>query len=176
MARIKPMITNKHGLKFTPSEAKNLLNRLEKYNARVERNYNKWIRAGMDPERAKMVAGEKVQVSLDIFRNKGGIKAQIGAMTRRATTARALEKKGEMITGIRILLRDRIGLTTEQLDTIEDALLSMTMVEYQNWWENNKDMIELIFDESENVGAYIISQDYINYVISNLSSSLGVTI
>lgn len=176
MARIKPMITNVHGLKFTQSEAKNLLNRLERYNKRVQSNYNKWVRAGMDPERARQVAGETVQVSLDIFESKGGIKAQIGSMTRKATTAYALQKKEQMVTGIRVLLRDRLGLTVAQLDAIEDALNSMTMVEYQNWWQNNNQLIEMIFDESENVGAYIISQDYIDYVLSNISASLGVTI
>ena len=176
MARIKPMITNVHGLKFTQSEAKNLLNRLERYNKRVQSNYNKWVRAGMDPGRARQVAGETVQVRLDIFESKGGIKAEIRSMTRKATTAYALQKKEQMVTGIRVLLRDRLGLTVAQLDAIEDTLNSMTMVEYQNWWQNNNQLIEMIFDESENVGAYIISQDYIDYVLSNISASLGVTI
>lgn len=176
MARVAPVITNVHGVKFTQSEAKTFLNRLKSYNNRVERNYRRWIKAGMTPEQARSVAGETVSLSLDIFTSKSGIKAQLGAMTRKATTAYTVNRKENMISNIRIILRDRLGLTYDELDTIQDALNGLTLTQYMRWWEENKDLVELIFDESENVGTFMVTEAYVNGVKTRFNASLGISI
>lgn len=181
MARVKNnfIYKNKHGVEFTLKEAQRVLKTLKTYNAKVEKNYNKYLRMGLSEETARSLSGDTVGIGLDAFRSKSSIKNTVDALMRRTTTKYQVDARFKLTETITRILWERLGLTPSQLNNLTEALNRMSMVEYYKWWEANKDLVEQILITSDRLGLSAegyFNEDYADYIIKKLAASLRITL
>jgi len=85
---------------------------------------------------------------------------------------RVSEDTERVITNMMQVFADRYGLTKDQLEALEDALRSMTVVEFAKWYENNEDLVDDIFDTSPVSGDQIVSQDELDRLYERIKEAL----
>lgn len=168
------VITNVHGVRFTPSEAKNYLNLIKRANKAVDKLRRNLIRRGVLPHLAEQMAGSKFSETLNIIKNKGGATNVLQSMIKGATMRRVVEQKDRLIDNILGIIEDRYGLNPRDMERIEEALRSLTVAQFAAWYESNSDLFDIIFDTSPVHGARLVSQDEMDYIVERLKQSLGV--
>lgn len=167
-------IVNVHGVVFTQEEAKNYLNLIKKANKAVDKLRRNLIRRGVLPHLAEQMAGSKFSETLNIIKNKGGATNALRNMIKQATMRRVVEQKERLINNVLGIIEDRYGLNPRDMERIDEALRSLTVAQFANWFEANGDLVDIIFDTSPVHGARLVSQDEMDYIAERLKQSLGV--
>lgn len=168
------VITNVHGVRFTPGEAKSYLNLIKKANKAVDKLRRNLIRRGVAPHLAEGMAGNMFSETLNIIKNKGGATNALRNMIKQATMRRVVEQKERLINNVLGIIEDRYGLNPRDMERIDEALRSLTVAQFANWFEANGDLVDIIFDTSPVHGARLVSQDEMDYIAERLKQSLGV--
>lgn len=171
-AKTERVITNFHGLRFTEKEAKRYISKIEQINKRIDKVYKKLIKGGVSEKLARSMAGDPIPVSIHQIANKEGSWQSLLKSLSRATMRRVSEDTERVITNMMQVFADRYGLTKHQLEALEDALRSMTVVEFAKWYENNEDLVDDIFDTSPVSGDQIVSQDELDRLYERIKEAL----
>lgn len=174
MARREKIIVNKYGVKFTPLEVKSIVNKIKAINRKIDKRYRWFVAGGVSEKRARELAGNLLKEDINAFTTKQSVGWTLKGM-RTGYTMRALtEKNSVMITNFMNVIADRFGLNDEDFERIDDKLRSMSVVEFQVWYEKYEGLIDETFAQSPKIGVYVTDQEYIDELSERLEEALGV--
>lgn len=168
------VITNVHGVRFTPNEVKYYLNLIKRSNKAVKSLTTKLRRLGLSKAMAQNLSGNIFNVDLNIIKNKAGAQQALKNLIKGATVKKIVEQRERMTTNILGIIEGRYGLNPSDMYKIEAGLRSLTLAQFVEWTQNNADLIDVIFDTSPVHGARLVSQDEMDYIAERLKESLGV--
>lgn len=146
MPKVKnPSIVNEHGIRLSEQKVSKVKSAFEKYNKKVNADYNKLRKAGIKDKIARMISGYNLQLDFDAFKSQKAVDETIESLKYKVSNKHRVQAREHITNSLLAFLEQRMGIGPRSLRRVEVIFRSMTMKEYNQWLNKNWDKLDELF-------------------------------